>query len=65
LVRKVARIGENRNVCMVLVEKPEGKWLLRRPWSKMVDNIEIDLGRNKRTWVGLYWLRIGIGGRLL
>jgi len=50
---------------MVLVEKPEGKWLLRRPWSKMVDNIEIDLGRNKRTWVGLYWLRIGIGGRLL
>jgi hypothetical protein len=30
----------------------------------MVDNIEIDLGRNKRTWVGLNWLRMG-SGRLL
>jgi hypothetical protein len=53
LVGNVARIGENRNVYMVLVEKPEGKWLLGRPWSRMVDNIKIDLGRNKRTWVKL------------
>jgi hypothetical protein len=45
------------------VEKPEGKWLLRRLWSRMVDNIEIDLGRNKRTWVGLNWLRMGISSR--
>jgi hypothetical protein len=59
LVGNVACIGENRNVYMVLVEKPEGKWLLGRPWSRMVDNIKIDLGRNKRTWVRLNWLRMG------
>jgi hypothetical protein len=28
---------------IVLVEKPEGKGLLRRPWSRMVDNIETNL----------------------
>lgn len=65
LVGNVARTGENRNMCVVLVEKPEVKWLLRRPWSGMVDNIVIDLGRNKRTWVGLNWHRMGTSGRLL
>ena len=65
LVGNVARIVEDRNVYMVLVEKPEGKWLLRRTWNRMFDNIEIDLGRNKRTWVGLNWLRMGTSGRLV
>jgi hypothetical protein len=50
---------------MVLVEKPEGKWLFGRPWSRMVDNTETDLGRNKSTWVGLNCLRMGTSGRLL
>ena len=31
LVGNVARIGENRNMYMVLMEKHEGNWLLRRP----------------------------------
>lgn len=65
LVGNVARIAENRNVSMVLVEKPEGKCLLGRPWSRMVDNIETDIGRKKSTWVGLNWFRMGTSGRLL
>jgi len=42
-----------RIVFIVLVEKPEGKSLLRRPWSRMVDNIEIDLEeiRGRGCWI--------------
>jgi hypothetical protein len=35
LVGNVARIGENKNVYMVLVEKPEEKWPLGRPRSRI------------------------------
>ena len=53
LVGNVARIGVKRIVFIVLVEKPEGKSLLRRPWSRMVDNIEIDLEeiRGRGCWI--------------
>jgi hypothetical protein len=34
--------GEERNACMSLVRKPEGKRLLGRP--RWVDNIKMDLG---------------------
>jgi len=39
----VARIGEERGVYRVLVEKPEGKRPLGRPRRRWVDNIRTDL----------------------
>jgi hypothetical protein len=39
----VARMGEKRNACRILVGKPEGKRPLGRPRRKRVDNIKIDL----------------------
>jgi len=39
----VARMGEGRGVCRVLVGRPEGKTPLgRRPRRRLEDNIEID-----------------------
>jgi hypothetical protein len=39
----VARTGEKRNACKILVGKPEGKEPLGRPRRRRVDNIKIDL----------------------
>jgi hypothetical protein len=39
----VARIGERRGVCMVLVEKPEGKRPLGLPKRRWEDYIKVDL----------------------
>ena len=38
----VARMGEERGVCRVLVGKPEGKRPLGRPRRRWVDNIRMD-----------------------
>ena len=59
----VARMGERRGVCRILVGKPEGK----RP----LGNRGVDGGIifrwifrkwNARVWTGSSWLRIGTGG---
>jgi hypothetical protein len=39
----VARIGEMRNACRILVGKPEGKRPLERSRCMWMDNIKIDL----------------------
>jgi len=39
----VARVGEGRGACRVLVGKPEGKRQLRIPWHRWGDKIEMDL----------------------
>jgi hypothetical protein len=39
----VARLGERKDVCRVLVEKPEGKRLLGRPSPRWEDNFKVDL----------------------
>jgi hypothetical protein len=39
----VARMGEGRGVCRVLVGKSEGKRPLGRPWRRREDNIKVDL----------------------
>jgi hypothetical protein len=39
----VARMGEKRNACTILVGKPEGKRPLGRPRRRWVDNIKMDL----------------------
>jgi hypothetical protein len=40
----VARMGEKRNACRLLVVKPEGKRPLGRPRRRWVNNIRIILG---------------------
>jgi len=62
----VARMGEERGVCKVLVGKPEVKRPLGRPRRRWVDNIRMDLqevGCGYMDWIGL--ARIGTGGGLL
>jgi hypothetical protein len=39
----VACVGEKRNVCMVFMEKPEGKRPLGGPRCRWEDNTKIDL----------------------
>jgi hypothetical protein len=40
-VGHVARMGEKRNACRILVGKPEGKRPLGRPIRRWVDNIKM------------------------
>jgi len=52
----VARMGEERGVCRVLVGKPEGRRPLGRPRRRRVDNIRMDLqevGCGYMDWIGL------------
>jgi hypothetical protein len=52
----VARMGEKRNVYMLLVGKPERKRPLERPRRRWIDNIKMDLseiGLSFVDWVGL------------
>jgi hypothetical protein len=54
--RRVARMGEKRNVYSLLVGKPEGKRPLGRPRRKWIDNIKMDLleiGLSVVDWIGL------------
>jgi len=39
----VARMGEGRDICRVLMGKPEGKRPLGRPSHRWEDNIKMDL----------------------
>ncbi|KAJ4428645.1 hypothetical protein ANN_25638 [Periplaneta americana] len=52
----VARMGESRNACRVLVGRPEGKRPLGRPRCRREDNIKMDLrevGYDGRDWIDL------------
>ena len=52
----VARMGEERGVYRVLVEKPEGRRPLGRPRRRWVDNIRMDLQEvvcGNVDWIGL------------
>jgi hypothetical protein len=49
----VARMGEGRNVCRVLVGKPEGKRPLERPRCRWEDGIRMDL--REIGWGGVEW----------
>ena len=61
--RHVARMGEEKGLCRVLLGKPEGKRPLGRPRGRWVGNIRIDLQRwDVGIWTGFGWLRIGTGG---
>jgi hypothetical protein len=43
-VGHVARMGEERNVCRVLMGKPEGKRPLGRPRRRWEDGIRMEIG---------------------
>jgi hypothetical protein len=61
--RHVARMGEGRGICRVLVGRPEGKRPLGKPRRRWEDNIKMDL---REIGVdGTNWLRIGSSGGLL
>jgi hypothetical protein len=50
----VARMGEKRKAYRLLVGKPKGKRLLRRPRRRWVDNISWDLG--EVGWGNVDWI---------
>ena len=52
----VARVGERRGVCRVLVGTHEGKRLLGRPRRRWEDNIKIDL--QEGGCGGLDWIEL-------
>jgi hypothetical protein len=47
-------MGEIRNAYRILVGKPEGKRPLGRPRCRWVDNIKMDLKRDRMGWYGLH-----------
>jgi len=52
----MARMGEEREVCRVLVGKPEGRRPVGRPRRRWVDNIRTDLQEVRcgyMYWIGL------------
>jgi hypothetical protein len=67
LARHVARMGEGRNLCRVLLRKSGGKRPLRRPRRRWEDGIKMDLREIGLggVWSGFTWLRMGTGGGLL
>jgi hypothetical protein len=49
-------MGEKRNVCRLLVGKPEGKRPLGRPRRRWIDNIKmvlLEIGWGGIDWIGL------------
>jgi hypothetical protein len=62
----VARMGEKRNACRLLVGKSERKRPLGRRRRRWVIIVGWILERwDGGMWTGLVWLRIGTGGELL
>jgi hypothetical protein len=52
----VARMGEGRNVCRVLVGKPEGKRPFERPRRRWEDGNKMDL--KEIGWGGVEWIHL-------
>jgi hypothetical protein len=62
----VARMGEGRNLCRVLVGKPEGRKPLGRPRRRREDGIRMGLREiGWGVWSGFTLNRIGTVGGLL
>jgi hypothetical protein len=46
-------MGAKRNAYRILMAKPEGKRPLGRPRYRWVDNIKMELPRDRMGWYGL------------
>jgi hypothetical protein len=55
-VRHVAHMGQMKNAYKILVRKPEGKRLLKRPRHRWEDNIRTDL--KEIGCEGVDWLHV-------
>jgi len=55
----VARIGERRGACRILVWKTEGKTPLGRPRHRWEDNIKMEL--HEMGWGGIDWINLAQG----
>jgi hypothetical protein len=65
-VGRVARVGEGRGACRVLVGKPEGKRHLEDPGIDGRIIVKWILQKwDVGAWTGLIWLRRGTGGGIL
>jgi hypothetical protein len=65
-VDHVARMGQMKNSYTILVEKPEGKTPLKRPWYRWEDNIRIDARERRWNVVGwIHLVRTGTSGGFL
>jgi hypothetical protein len=47
-------MGDRRGTCRMLVDRPEGKRLLRRPGHRWEENIKMDL--QELEWAGMDWI---------
>jgi hypothetical protein len=59
-VGNVARMGEKRNVCRLLVGKPEERIPLGRPRRRWINNIKaelLEMGLSGADWIGLDQIR--------
>ena len=50
----MACMGDRRGACRMLVGRPEGKGLFRRPGRRWEKNIKIDI--QEVGWVGIDWI---------
>jgi hypothetical protein len=55
----VARMGEKRNACIILVGKPEGRKPLGRPRHRWEGNIKMNL--REIAWDGVDWIDLAHG----
>jgi hypothetical protein len=63
---QVACMGEMRNACKILAEKPEMKRPLGKPRRRWEDNIIWVLGKEGgKVWTGCVWLRNGTSGGIV
>jgi len=55
-MRHVARMGEMRNVYIILVGRPEGKRPLGSPRCRCEDSVRMDL--KEIGWEGVEWIHL-------
>ena len=53
-VGHVSCMGDRRGACKLLVERPEGKGLLRRPEHKWEESIKMHI--QEFGWAGMDWI---------
>jgi hypothetical protein len=47
-------MGDGRGACRILVERPEGNGILRRPGHRREENIKMDI--EELGWAGMDWI---------